>query len=425
MKYLSGLFKKADTFGSTIELQFEKQAKYNTIFGGILTIITYALTIALIISLCESLVFKDNPRTNSSILYKKYMPQIHLEKDDIKFGIGYYTSSVQEFYDPRYFTYTFRKFILDKRDGFSITKPSIKSTECKNLEKFWVSPRYNFTDLAKSNQMDNFFCFQNQNHTAEGSFSENYFENFQVDMYRCKNSTKEKPSNTTCVSDEEINTKLLGGFFEFIYVNKYIDTTDFENPVKEYMETYFITTDPFNSRFVDIYFKTVNITTDIGLVFEDKRSKKYVMYDYTREQSDINSAKSKIVSFFINSSKNYLQVNRSYFKLTDMAAIVGGIFNVYMVVGEKLSKFFSEDQIKIKILNTLFFFDAQQEGKKELISISNNDVKALKTTVTSRKTIIETKREKFLLNELQKTLSNTVSSKKKSNLGTGKNINNL
>ena len=314
-----------------------------------------------------------------------------MQADDIKFGFGFYTKDIKQFDDPAYFTWKINKFIIDKRKGFSLTTPKLEYDFCKNIPKFFDTPKYNYTDLAKANQMDNFICLKNLNTSTEGSFSRDYFENLQIKMLRCKNSTT---SNVICKSDNEINDKLQGSFFEFYYTNRYIEVRDFQDPMKEFFDVYFIALDPYSSRFVDMYLKRVNITSDEGVIFEEKVTKEYVNFDYVREQFDTKAAETQIISFFINSSNNVLDVNRSYFKLTDMAAIVGGIFNVCIVIGQMLAKFISEVQIKIQILNTLFFFDTDRTEDLELIPNSPDKF------IGKRKSI-DVRREEAVLKNLK------------------------
>jgi len=403
LKFFKALFKKTDAFGETVNLQFQKKPKFNTIFGGILTILIYSLTLGLIISLIEKIIKKNEPRTNSSTLYYEYAPTINFLKDDIKFGFGFYTSSIEEFNDPSYFTWSVTKFILDKRNGFSLTKPLVSYDLCKNTPKLFDTAKYNYTDQAIANQMDNFYCLSDYNTSAEGSFSRDYFENLQIEMFKCKNGTAETPSNVTCKTEQEINDKLQGGYFEFYYTNRYIDVTDYVNPVKEFLDVYFITLDPFNARFSDFYLKRVNITSDEGAIFEEKVTQEYVMFDHYRELFDIKSSESLIISFYVNSGKNFLDLYRTYFKLTDMAAVVGGIFNVCIVVGEILTRFVSEVQVKIKILNTLYFFDTPSNEGENILSFEKEwaDTENFKAKTDRNKSNLELKREETILSELR------------------------
>lgn len=84
--FIKKVIKMVDIFREPIQLQIKTNQKFNTLLGGILSLITYVLTISLIASLVELIIKKDKPRINSSTLYVEYAPQINLEKDGIRMG---------------------------------------------------------------------------------------------------------------------------------------------------------------------------------------------------------------------------------------------------------------------------------------------------------------------------------------------------
>ena len=171
---------------------------------------------------------------------------------------------------------------MDKRNWFSFTKLAVAAVPCGTIPDVFVTPSLNYTTQAKALQEDKFNCFKNNSETVYGSFAREYYESLQIYLMRCKNGT----SNIICKSDDEINKKLTGGYLQLYYTNRYIDVTDFKNPVKEYLEAYYSQLDPASSRIVDFFLKKVNITSDQGSVFEELVTNEYVMYDYFREQYD-------------------------------------------------------------------------------------------------------------------------------------------
>ena len=203
----------------------------------------------------------------------------------------------------------------------------------------------------------------------EGAYLLEYFANFKIQALRCKNSTTSK---VICKSDKEIDDILTGGSFQFFYTDRYLDVVDFKNPMKEYLSNYFIKLDPYNSRFVDIYFKTVNISSDSGYVFSDVNTTTYAVFDYYREQFDIKNSESVIITFYVNSSNHFTDVTRAYMKLTELLATVGGILNVCLVIGEILAQLISGIQMKLMILNTLFYFDSPITEKVEMNDLKNS-----------------------------------------------------
>ena len=101
----------------------------------------------------------------------------------------------------------------------------------------------------------------------------------------------------------------------------------------------------------------MNVSSDEGYIFEDIKTKSYALFDYAREQFDTADSASTIITLYVNSGVHYQEITRNYMKFTELAATVGGIVNVCMIIGKLLTRLFSESQMKIKMLNALFFFD--------------------------------------------------------------------
>jgi len=251
--------KRLDYFGEHIKLHFNKQKKYNTILGGILSIMVYSLTISLIITLGQTLIYKNSPRTNSVTLFKEYSPVIDIQKMDIKIAFGFFLDYIGRFDDPSYFTFITEKSIISRTEGFRKDKVTIPREYCESKADIFLTPQYNYTKDFQLNEIDKLYCLSNNNGTMEGAYLLNYFENFKIQVKRCKNSTSSK---IICKSDEEIDNTLQGGTFQFFYTTRYLDVIDPTNPMKEYLANYFIKIDPYSSRFVDLYFKQINITSD-------------------------------------------------------------------------------------------------------------------------------------------------------------------
>jgi len=175
-------------------------------------------------------------------------------------------------------------------------------------------------------------------------------------MLRCKNTT----NNNSCKTPKEINEKITEGFFEFFYTDMHLIDSNYTNPMQYHFEVFFTILGANSHNNVNLFFKTVNITTDSGYVFEEKKTKTFINYDYSKEEVVVNPTDDNlIIDFFINSSKSTHDISRRYIKLTEVLATIGGILNICLVAGSNISSFFSVIQMKIKMLNTLFFFDIE------------------------------------------------------------------
>jgi len=403
VNFLINSVKEADYFGEAIKLQFDKNKKFNTLLGGFLSIIIYVLSLALIISLGETLINRDKPMANSVTLFKEYAPRINISDMDLRFGFGFFLDKFGRFDDSRYFNYAVTKGIVDRSEGgYKKIVKNVPIEYCKDVpDRFINGDKYNYTDQAQINDVGGLYCFKYNNETMEGAYVMNYFENIKIGVTRCKNKTTSK---VICKSDAEIDDALAGGTFQVFFTNRYIDVIDFKNPMKEYFPNWFIKIDPFSARFVDLYYKMVNITSDVGYIFEDKQTTSYAMYDYAREQFDTKESNINIIKLYINSSNNFMDISRSYMKFTDLAATVGGILSVCLVIGRIISRHFSAFQMKLKMLNTLYYFDSKEEDAFTNLNIkeSTNTTPNMTSTVLTSSNM---KRSSWLKEGFQKTVN--------------------
>ena len=109
-----------------------------------------------------------------------------------------------------------------------------------------------------------------------------------------------------CQPLEVINNKISGGYFEFYFVDRFINSEDFKNPLETYFNVYFIKLDPSGIIFSDFYFKQVNVTSDVGFIFEEYSHNTGVMFDRFRElySTDRTVEPDTLVKFYVQSSNN-------------------------------------------------------------------------------------------------------------------------
>lgn len=358
--FLVSFVKRADYFGESVKLHFDNNKKFKTILGGILSISILVLIIALLVSLGQNLVNRDIPRTNSVTLFKEYPPPINLKKNYLNFAFGFELfNGLGRFYDPTYFSFEVVLTQYNRTNSSQIrTNNVLNFSLCKDIPETFVNDRFNYSDKVRINQVDKLFCLQNNDQTLEGAYTMQYFANIRILATKCKNSTTSK---IICKPPDEINKILLFGTFQVIYTDRYMDVIDFKNPMKEFFSQYYVKIDPNMARFINIFFKKIEITTDVGYVFSEYQTESHSVFDYYRDQFDSGEADTKIVTFFINSSFNLEQVSRNYLKFTEMLATIGGITNVCLVVGQIIARFFGDTEMKIKLMDTLFYFDLQKE----------------------------------------------------------------
>ena len=117
-------------------------------------------------------------------------------------------------------------------------------------------------------------------------------------------------------------------------------------------------------------------------------------------------------------------------KFQDLAATVGGILNIALVIGSIISTFFNQINIKVSILNTLFNFDKEvnlnswykEEGDKN-IQMVNFHQRKTEFLLDFKKNL--DKNFSFLINKNQLILNNNNDKiDNKRNVAPGENNNN-
>jgi hypothetical protein len=213
-----------------------------------------------------------------------------------------------------------------------------------------------------------------------GNFISEYFSNFNYILQKCVNSTDSK---IICKSSSEIDEKIKGGFFEFYYFDTFVDLNNYSQIFKENFMSYFILLDPKASKFVDFYFKYLNISSDVGFIFESKKYTSAVAFDYYKEQIVTSSSDNLIIEFYVNSSKNYLTYTRIYMKFQEFAATIGGLLKIMTFLGSIITSKFTKYEMLEKMFNSIFDFgtikktDINQENSNHPminIIVSKKDV---------------------------------------------------
>ena len=364
MNKFGTLIRKIDYFGMSMKLSFNKEDKFRTILGGIITLLILALALTIFINLSSNLVNRKQPKTNYFEDRQISAPIINLKKMNIILSVGYLDVNFDHLYDPTYFDFFASEFSAIKYDNGSSyfgNKP-LKLTSCSDFKENYT--KSGFEKDYVNNNVEFGRCLDPPDDiNIGGDFTTNFFANIQFSVLKCVNSTNSK---IICKSKEQIAKKIAGGYFLFYYTNRYLNLENYTSPFTEYFTNYFIVTDPNTHKFVEIFFKNVIVTSDSGLIFPSVSTESNLVFDRFREQFDTFTPNS-ILDFYVNSSNNISFYSRFYMKIQDLSATLGGILNICMLIGLLITRTINTFKMNEIILNTLFNF---KEKKNEIQSNS-------------------------------------------------------
>ena len=139
---------------------------------------------------------------------------------------------------------------------------------------------YKQLDEISHLKLNSSLCLELKNETTLGTHSsslyynnEYYFSNILYSIKKCKKDSSIK----ICKSEKELNEKLRGAHLEFLFINNFFDLKNSINPTNSYLKSLIFYVDMKNTKIVEIFFKIINIASDIGWIFEEVESIKNLL----------------------------------------------------------------------------------------------------------------------------------------------------
>lgn len=191
-------------------------------------------------------------------------------------------------------------------------------------------------------------------------------ENFLIkNPYDSPNSSSIVFSFSYCEGDncaEDIEFALKEIYVKFYYMNAYVDSDDYENPIKNYID---VISQRLSYGFLKtkyVRFLNNEFISDNGWLFKNLKTYDYLALKDTYDEMNLSSPTYPTDMYWMTvESPNIREIGkRSYMKIQDLFAKVGGVINAIII-----------------IINLLFYDYLRFIFKKDLVSylISNKNAK--------------------------------------------------
>lgn len=415
-KNLIDYYKKIDIFGTEINFNVLGYRETNSLFGSLLT------TICVFIFLITFTLFGQN-------FYNKTNPKIIIEN---KKNNQYQLYNL----NSKNFTFLFRIEDKDgggltheyfKKDKYNDTKNTFYYLDIELLHRLYT---YNIstgsydinnkvlkpqmcneniiTDdyLRKTLNISSWLCFpfnDIESFTFGGSWSGEYVHHFNFAVHN------RKINNTNNADMNEVNLFMRNNLRYFNYYAPYFNfkPNSVDNPFNiEYKVNYYY----MNAgllRIDRVYYKHHILQDDQGWIFEDILHDKKMTIDYITKDYDIvlyqddPHLKYNIYSLKLYYDNDYFNYIRSYMKIQELAALVGGFMKFIYFVCYILIKHYNKFNIYYKLINVIYDSESFQTKKYDNITklntklnnyFSNNVVKKFVNNKTNNITNINKKK---------------------------------
>ena len=360
-----------DIFGTKFHFLTYQKMKFQTWIGGIITIITFLLTIILIFIFEEDFFFRKNPVYYYSNIIDKY-EKINLSKEKVMIA-----------------------FRLEDKNGMKINSDNIlypmiyyysssSNTNNNYSEKYIPYRKCKEKDFEDNENLilkyGELYCIEWENLTFGGNWGNDFLYYFEIRLFYCKNGENYSFNNSNCTSIES-----LKNFFsnQSVFISIYYNTVNFrvnnlKKPFERKHKIYLSTLNHKLRKIERTYLRKQILNDDQGFLFSDKKQKSIwaidsinTEYNYFTEDEILNEGFSTMIySFNIYMQFEKMVYTRKYTKIQDIIAMLSGLLTFFNFLGKIISDSINLSFRKLKIIE-MFFNVSTNNTKKKRITFSN------------------------------------------------------
>lgn len=360
-KKTKSLYSRLDLFGIGYNFMINGEEKYKTTTGASLTILLSIIMLALFFSFGINLYERKHPTASSNKVVGKY------ERTTFANNNFTYAFRIEDQYsklniDPgiHNFEIWWSAGIFNEISGVweETGSININPTRCHDL------PDIKQKEKIFNISLENWFCLDfRDNFTMGGSFSTNFVYFWQINALQCTNSTA---NNNTCKSQEEIsqafdnNRTSTNFFYSYLYLEAVASMDNFEVPLTNTLVNRFQMLSLQATKRDVQTFKKVQMKNDIGWFFSDLHDIEIYANDDIQPDFVLKNKweQNILFSYFGYYGRNYDSYTRSYTKVQQVLAAVGGFSKFFYTSTFLIYYYFSKTHRNLHLLNIL---DQEQE----------------------------------------------------------------
>ncbi len=356
--------KTIDVYGSPFNFTIFSQPIYKTAIGGFATIVTLFLYIFCFLQFGKDFWMQQNPRfLNQRITLPSY-PKYVLNRDDLL--IGFRVEDIDGNYVDisRLLNISIVFYKYKQIEGSLVSKIStIKLVDCSLINRQAMK-------MFTKRNLSNIMCLDFNNITLGGYWDGEFLNYVMINFNACVNSTE---NNKTCMDYNEALNFFSKGMPSFnIYTgSSFTDLEDHDNPLKMKLFNQYNYIDPYNGKNLRLFYKSIYMTTDLGMI--TSMPNKYKLFGLDYFVTDIIPVNPPLIRatkdtklftievYFLDNIETFVV---TYIKLQETLATLGGLLNFISLIFRFFIGYINEHYRNIEIINNLFDFSEINEEEK-------------------------------------------------------------
>ena len=324
MSNFSDLFIYLDFFGTKPGFYINGCDSHRSIFGAIISIVVCLIIFTFFCTFLNQIVRHNKP----SIVHNEYIddnPSRYDFDNNFVFTFSLQHPNYTNYINENIYTISAKKvtYVLDDINTYKTIETDIEFVRC-NKYNFTVIPEY-FEQL----NIENLYCLNLNGVFIQGEYGKNYWQTINIYFNKCIKTTE-----NNCTSEDEIDEILMGGYIDIFLTDFKIILNNFNNPKQIYGKNIFAGISIKHYSDLWLYLKRREIITDIGLVFTDYKRETCLVYDKLTETQYFRNENINFLTLIVRLSTNREEIFRSYLKLYEAAANVGGVVKIMFSIGE-------------------------------------------------------------------------------------------
>lgn len=382
------MYKFIDILGSPVQLIIQTNSSMKTYFGAFMSVFLFFIGFGAFLGFGIGIFYKEKPRVIFDRNINSALPHMNIDETNFLFTVydQFSDKLIPDF--NRRFTISFD--YTEVADGSYKRLRRIPFEKCsEDVLKLWDGY---FSLIPK----ESYLCFpKGKKWPLKGIDNQGNFTRIRMQMEYCMNNTNPEIGalGSECIPKEDTVEFLRGKRIQMHYIiqNWLINTFDFENPGTKTAYTGYTNTDALSWARLTILFKEINTDTDEGYFIVSKKNEKFTAVESIINEAIYSPDSPAVFSHLIGYSRYRETYTRSYIKIQEVFAMMGGFLSLALFLLKTVVK-----KITFPSLVNIFNSIIKYEHIEDVFFASTHN---------PHNTIFQSKKSNFITNTCNKNSS--------------------
>ena len=359
----SEILKYLDAFGTTFSFYTERNRKFYTILGGILTLFSIIFSLIIFIYINLDDIAHNTPISTTSTERENYRNiKFGEEKIWIAWRITDFGGKIVNHTGILFpIIYYYKGIRNNSIEGLEFSDEIINYKLCNE-----TSMANNVDQYMINVELDKLYCIDMDDLNMGGSWDNDFLNYVEFDIYNCKDGINYNAKNENCTTYEkmiEIAGKDDCFEFEMFYPVVHYQPMNKTTPIFVKYTTYFYHLSRYSNKIDRIYLQQHLLRDDIGWITKNEK-----LYSYwgsvslsgdsyaTGNETDLmnEGSTSRLYSFNIYLKSDIIYYNRTFKKFYLVIANGLPIVNIVFIIFKVITKIFKISSGNKKLTELLF-----------------------------------------------------------------------